>query len=260
MKNRWTYFVLVFWGTAPRALAPQQSAESQQKDQPKYHVTTNPGTVTAINYQNRQQEVQASARAELQAQQEAQARAQADAAGQDAIEKAQQEQQAAAQAQQAAAKAEQEKEQLRAALLQQFNRILPTTDTPGGLKVNISDVLFDTAKYDLRAPAREALAKLSGIIIAHPGLKLQVQGYTDNVGGDTFNQTLSENRANSVRAYLINQGIDPTSVVALGYGKSSPVASNDSAAGRQQNRRVEIIISGEIIGTQIGHTNPTPQQ
>jgi outer membrane protein OmpA-like peptidoglycan-associated protein len=207
-----------------------------------------------------QQEAQARGRAELQAQQESQARAQADAATQEAMQKARQDQQAAAQAQQAAAKAEQEKEQLRAALLQQFNRILPTTDTPGGLKVNISDVLFDTAKYDLRAPAREALAKLSGIIIAHPGLKLQVQGYTDNVGGDTFNQTLSENRANSVRAYLINQGIDPTSVVALGYGKSSPVASNDSAAGRQQNRRVEIIISGEIIGTQIGHTNPTPQQ
>ena len=207
-----------------------------------------------------QQEGQARARAELQAQQEAQARAQADAATQEATQKAQQEQQAAAQAEQAAVKAEQEKEQLRATLLQQFNRILPTTDTPRGLKVNISDVLFDTGKYDLRAPAREALAKLSGIVIAHPGLKLQVEGYTDSVGGDTFNQTLSENRASSVRAYLINQGIDPTAVTALGYGKSNPAASNDNAAGRQQNRRVEIIISGEIIGTHIGHANPTPQQ
>jgi outer membrane protein OmpA-like peptidoglycan-associated protein len=118
--------------------------------------------------------------------------------------------------------------------------------------VNISDVLFDTGKYDLRATAREALAKLSGIVIAHPGLKLQIEGHTDSVGDETFNQTLSENRANSVRAYLINQGIDPTSVTALGYGKSNPVASNDNAAGRQLNRRVEIIISGEIIGTQIG--------
>ena len=207
-----------------------------------------------------QQEGQARARAELQAQQEAQARAQADAATQEATQKAQQEQQAAAQAEQAAVKAEQEKEQLRATLLQQFNRILPTTDTPRGLKVNISDVLFDTGKYDLRAPAREALAKLSGIVIAHHGLKLQVEGYTDSVGGDTFNQTLSENRASSVRAYLINQGIDPTAVTALGYGKSNPAASNDNAAGRQQNRRVEIIISGEIIGTHIGHANPTPQQ
>jgi outer membrane protein OmpA-like peptidoglycan-associated protein len=199
-----------------------------------------------------QQEAQARAQAELRAQQEAQARTQADAATQEAMQKAQQEQQAAAQAQQAAVTAEQEKEQLRAALLQQFNRILPTTDTPRGLKVNISDVLFDTGKYALRAPAREALAKLSGIVIAHPGLKLQIEGYTDSVGDDTFNQTLSENRANSVRAYLINQGIDPTSVSALGYGKSNPVAGNDNAAGRQLNRRVEIIISGEIIGTQIG--------
>src|ERR1700730_203097 len=207
-----------------------------------------------------QQEGQARARAELQAQQEAQARAQADTATQEATQKAQQEQQAAAQAEQAAVKAEQEKEQLRATLLQQFNRILPTTDTPRGLKVNISDVLFDTGKYDLRAPAREALAKLSGIVIAHPGLKLQVEGYTDSDGGDTFNQTLSENRASSVRAYLINQGIDPTAVAALGYGKSNPAASNETAAGRQQNRRVEIIISGEIIGTQIGRANPMPQQ
>jgi outer membrane protein OmpA-like peptidoglycan-associated protein len=144
--------------------------------------------------------------------------------------------------------------------LQQFNRILPTTDTPRGLKVNISDVLFDTAKYDLRPPAREALAKLSGIVIAHSGLKLQVEGYTDTTGGDTYNQTLSESRANSVRAYLINQGIDPTAIAAVGYGKSNPVASNDTAAGRQQNRRVEIIISGEIIGTQIGRADAPPRQ
>jgi outer membrane protein OmpA-like peptidoglycan-associated protein len=94
--------------------------------------------------------------------------------------------------------------------------------------------------------------------VAHPGLKLQVEGYTDSVGGDVFNQTLSENRANSVRAYLINQRIDPTSITAVGYGKSNPVASNDSATGRQQNRRVEMIISGEIIGTHIGGGSQTP--
>ena len=197
--------------------------------------------------------------AEQQAQQEARARAEADTARQRAQEKAQQEQQAATQAQQAAARAEQEKEQLRATLLQQFSRILPTTDTPRGLKVNIADVLFDTAKYDLRVPAREALAKLSGIVVAHPGLKLQVEGYTDIVGSDTYNQTLSENRANSVRAYLISHGIDPTAIAAIGYGKSNPVAGNDTSAGRQQNRRVELVISGEIIGTQIGRVNPPPR-
>ncbi len=140
--------------------------------------------------------------------------------------------------------------------MQQFNRILPTTDTPRGLKANLADVLFATGKFELQPTAREALAKFSGIVIAHPGLKMQVEGYTDITGSDTFNQTLSENRANSVRAYLIAQGIDPTSVTAVGYGKSNPVASNDTATGRQQNRRVEIIISGEIIGTQIGSATP----
>ena len=190
--------------------------------------------------------------AQLQAQQEATARAQADAKAQQEQTTAEQAQQAATQAQQAAAQAEREKEQLRASLLQQFNHILPTTDTSRGLQVNMADVLFDTGKYNLRPAAREALAKLSGIVEAHPGLKLQVEGFTDSVGSDTFNQTLSESRANAVRAYLIAQGIDPTAVTSVGYGKSNPVASNDTAAGRQKNRRVEMIISGEIIGTQIG--------
>ena len=199
-----------------------------------------------------QKAAQENAQAQLQAQQEAQARAAAEA-------RSQQDAQAAAQAQQAAAQAELEKQQLRAALLQQFNRILPTTDTPRGLKANMADVLFATGKYELQPSAREALAKFTGIVLAHPGLKMQVEGYTDSVGSDTFNQTLSENRANGVRAYLIAQGIDPSVINALGYGKSNPVASNDTPAGRQQNRRVEIIISGEIIGTQIGSNNPDQQ-
>lgn len=198
-----------------------------------------------------QRDAQARAQAELQAQQESQARAAAEA-------RSQQDAQAAAQAQQAAAQSELEKQQLRAALLQQFNRILPTTDTPRGLKANLADVLFATGKYELQPSAREALAKFSGIVLAHLGLKMEVEGYTDSVGTDTLNQTLSENRANSVRAYLIGQGIDPNSITAVGYGKSNPVESNDTPAGRQQNRRVEIIISGEIIGTQIG--SPTPAQ
>jgi outer membrane protein OmpA-like peptidoglycan-associated protein len=200
-----------------------------------------------------QQEAAARQQAELESDKAAQAREQAEL-------QARRDAQAAAQAQQAAAQAELEKQQLRAALLQQFNRILPTTDTPRGLRANLSDVLFATGKYELQPNAREALAKFSGIVLGHPGLKMQVEGYTDNVGGDTFNQTLSENRANSVRAYLIAQGIDPTSITAVGYGKSNPVASNDTSSGRQQNRRVEIIISGEIIGTQIGGVNPGTQQ
>ena len=200
-----------------------------------------------------QQDAQARQQAELQAEKDAQARAAAEA-------QSQRDAQAAAQAQQAALQAQQAAAQLRAQLLEQFNRILPTTDTPRGLKANLADVLFATGKFELQPNAREALAKFSGIVLAHPGLKLQVEGYTDSVGSDTFNQTLSENRANSVRAYLIAQGLDPTSISAVGYGKSNPVASNDTAQGRQQNRRVEIIISGEIIGTQIGGAQNQNQQ
>jgi outer membrane protein OmpA-like peptidoglycan-associated protein len=143
-------------------------------------------------------------------------------------------------------------EALRAQLLEQFNRILPTTDTPRGLKVNMADVLFDTGKYDLRPPAREALAKLSGIVLAHPGLKLEVEGYTDSVGSETFNQQLSEQRATTVRQYLIAQGLPENSISSRGFGETAPIASNDTPQGRQQNRRVEIIVSGQVIGTKIG--------
>jgi outer membrane protein OmpA-like peptidoglycan-associated protein len=150
------------------------------------------------------------------------------------------------------AQMEADKVQLRVQLLTQFNAILQTRDTDRGLVVNMSDVLFDTAKYTLRPQAREKLAKLAGIVSGHPGLKLAVQGYTDSVGGDDYNQQLSEQRSQSVRGYLTQQGMPVNSVTAEGFGKSQPVASNDTADGRQQNRRVEIVISGEIIGTVIG--------
>jgi outer membrane protein OmpA-like peptidoglycan-associated protein len=198
--------------------------------------------------------------AERDAAREAQARAEADAARNQADAAALAAQQQTKAAQDAAAKAEADKQALRAALLAQFNRILPTTDTPRGLQVNMADVLFAFGKYDLQPPAREALAKFSGIVLAHPGLHLSVEGYTDSVGSDAFNQTLSEQRATSVRDYLVQQGLDPTSIAATGFGKSNPVASNDTAMGRQQNRRVEIIISGEVIGTKIGAPSAPPQQ
>jgi outer membrane protein OmpA-like peptidoglycan-associated protein len=149
-------------------------------------------------------------------------------------------------------KAEAEKDAMRANLLAQFNRILPTRDTNRGLVVNMGDVLFDTGKYTLRPEAREALAKLSGIVLAHPGLNLEIEGHTDSTGSDEFNQKLSEQRADSVRMYLAEQQISPQSLTARGYGKTMPVASNETAKGRQQNRRVEIIVSGEVIGTKIG--------
>jgi outer membrane protein OmpA-like peptidoglycan-associated protein len=153
-------------------------------------------------------------------------------------------------------KGEAEKVELRAQLLRQFNLILDTRDTARGLIVNMSDVLFDTAKYTLRPEARERLAKVAGILLGHPGLKLEVEGHTDSVGGEAYNQNLSEQRAGSVRDYLIHQGISGMdSVPAKGFGKSQPVASNDTAEGRQRNRRVELIVSGELIGTQIALFN-----
>jgi outer membrane protein OmpA-like peptidoglycan-associated protein len=150
------------------------------------------------------------------------------------------------------AQAEAEKVELRAQLLMQFNAILQTRDTARGLIVNMSDVLFDTAKFSLRPVAREKLAKVAGIVSGHPGLRLDVEGHTDSVGGDEYNQRLSEQRSEAVRDYLTEEGMRGGSVTARGFGKTQPVASNDTASGRQQNRRVELVISGEIIGVSIG--------
>ena len=145
-------------------------------------------------------------------------------------------------------KAESEKEALRAQLLSQFSLILETRDSARGLIVNMSGVLFDTGKYTLRPGAREKLAKVSGIILSHPGLKVEVEGHTDSIGGDEYNQVLSERRSAAVRDYLTQQGMSQSVVTAKGFGKTRPVASNDTAAGRQQNRRVELVVSGEILG------------
>ena len=147
---------------------------------------------------------------------------------------------------------EADKVELRSNLLAQFNAILQTRDTSRGLVVNMSDVLFDTGKFTLRPLAREKLAKLAGIVSGHPGLRLAVEGYTDSVGGDDYNQQLSENRSNGVRDYLTKEGMAGSSVTAKGFGKTQPVATNDTAEGRQQNRRVELVISGEVIGSVIG--------
>jgi outer membrane protein OmpA-like peptidoglycan-associated protein len=126
--------------------------------------------------------------------------------------------------------------------------------------VNMSDVLFDTGKYTLRPAAREKLAKISGIVGTYPELKLAVEGHTDNVGGDAYNQRLSEQRAASVKTYLVKQGVVESNVTAQGFGKTQPVAPNTTAKGRQLNRRVELVVSGEVIGTQIGsgRTQPVP--
>jgi outer membrane protein OmpA-like peptidoglycan-associated protein len=144
-----------------------------------------------------------------------------------------------------------DREELRARLLQQFNLILETRDTARGLVLNMSDVLFDSGKFTLRPLAREKLAKISSIVLGYPSLKLAVEGNTDSVGTEAFNQQLSEQRAEGVRSYLTAQGVPESSTTATGFGKNRPIASNDTSAGRQQNRRVELIVSGEVIGTKI---------
>jgi outer membrane protein OmpA-like peptidoglycan-associated protein len=156
---------------------------------------------------------------------------------------------AAQQSQASAQQAETDKAAMRTRLSEQLNSILQTRDSARGLIVSMSDVLFDTGKYSLKPGAREKLAKVAGILLAYPGLDIQVGGYTDNVGSDGMNQTLSENRAGSVRNYLVEEGVAMNSVSAKGFGNTLPVASNDNSAGRQQNRRVELLVSGDAIGS-----------
>ena len=159
----------------------------------------------------------------------------------------------------AAQQAETDKAAMRTKLSEQLNTILETRDSARGLIVSMSDVLFDTGKYSLKPGAREKLAKVAGILLAYPGLDIAVGGYTDNVGGDAMNQTLSENRAESVRDYLVQEGVATNSVSATGFGNTLPVASNDNASGRQQNRRVELLVSGEAIGTAVNVTTGSLQ-
>jgi len=161
---------------------------------------------------------------------------------------------AAQQSQASAQQAETDKAAMRLKLSEQLNSILQTRDSARGLIVSMSDVLFDTGKYSLKPGAREKLAKVAGILLAYPGLNIEVGGYTDNVGSDAMNQTLSENRAGSVRDYLVQEGVLTNSVSARGFGNTLPVASNDNSSGRQQNRRVELLVSGEAIGNPVNAT------
>ncbi len=186
--------------------------------------------------------------AQLQAQQAAaqQAQAQAESARAQAAQQSaeQQARLAAQQTEQARAQAQQLREQIR----QQLNAILQTQETARGLVVNLSDVLFATGRYNLKQDAQLKLARVSGILLAHPDLKVQVEGYTDNVGGDSYNQKLSEQRADTVQHFVASQGVAAENVTAVGYGMADPVADNKTAAGRAQNRRVEMVVSGPSIG------------
>lgn len=208
--------------------------------------------------QRRAEAEKAQAEAELQRSQallqQQQAQQQAEAAQQAAEDAERQKQEAQLQAQEAdreKQEAIQQKEELRARLLAQLNSVLQTKDTARGLIVSMPDVLFAFNKYNLKPEARERLAKVSGILLAYPDLKLDVEGHTDSIGSDEYNQQLSEKRADSVRGYLVSSGVKPDSVTAQGLGKADPVADNSTAAGRQLNRRVDIVVSGDVIGTQL---------
>src|SRR3984957_15762434 len=186
--------------------------------------------------------------AALAAQQQAQADAEA------ARRATQDAQQQTAAAEQARQQAEQQTEELRPRLLAQLNQVLQTKDSARGLIVSMPDVLFDFNKYTLKPEARERLARISGIVLAYPDLHLQVEGYTDSIGSDQYNQELSEKRAATVRDYLVSSGVSINNVVAEGLGKADPVADNSTAAGRKLNRRVDMVVSGDVIGKEITGT------
>ena len=236
----------------------RQQAEAAKADALRMQQEAQQAAAAAARQQAEAEKASAAALAQQQA-----AQAAADQAARD--RSAAQAQQRAAEAEtekarQAAAQAEAEKAQLRAQLLNQLNSILQTRDSARGLIVNMSDVLFDTGSYTLKPGAREKLAKISGIVLAHPGLSLQIEGHTDSVGGDEFNQQLSERRADSVRDFLAEQGVAPSTITAHGFGKTQPVASNETAEGRQRNRRVELVVNGDAIGNATASAGPVAQR
>jgi outer membrane protein OmpA-like peptidoglycan-associated protein len=181
-------------------------------------------------------------------------RARAEAAAAEAQARAAEAQARAAAANKSAVDANAVREKLRA----QLNSVLATSESARGLIVNMSDVLFDTGKYTLKPNTQVSLAKVSGILQAYPGLRLQVEGYTDSVGSDDYNQKLSENRAGSVRDFLVGQGVQTDNISATGYGKAKPVADNATASGRAQNRRVQLVVSGDAIGVAQSGPDSTP--
>jgi outer membrane protein OmpA-like peptidoglycan-associated protein len=203
----------------------------------------------AAQQQAQQSQLQA-AQSQAQADAAAAAQAQAEAAKARADAEAANARAAAAEAQHQAQASQQDAASVREKLRAQLNAVLATSENARGLIVNLNDVLFDTARYTLKPSAQISLAKIATILQLYPGLKVQVEGYTDSVGGDAYNQKLSENRANAVHDFLVQNGVPPTNITAAGYGKADPVADNGTAAGRAQNRRVNLVVSGQEIGVQ----------
>jgi len=227
------------------ALAQAQSDEDARKRAEAEHAQAD-----AERAQAEAQRQQADA---LAAQQKAQAESEAARLAADQAEKQRQE------AEKQRMEAVRQKEEMRARLLAQLNQVLQTRDTARGLIVSMPDVLFDFNKFTLKPEARERLARISGIVLAYPDLRLEIEGYTDSIGSDEYNQTLSDKRAGAVRDYLVSSSVSANNVTAHGMGKADPIADNGTAAGRKLNRRVEMIVSGDVIGNPAGAASPDGQ-
>jgi outer membrane protein OmpA-like peptidoglycan-associated protein len=227
---------------ADREAQAQADAQAQQAAAAQAQAQAEQSAAQAAQAQQAQQQ------AELAQQQAAQQAQQAELARQQADQQRQQ-------AEQARQQAENDKAQMRARMLQQLNQVLQTRDTARGLIVNMPDVLFDTGKADLKSAARERLAKVAGILIAYPDIHVEIDGYTDSTGSLEFNERLSQQRAESVRSYLGSQGVNSSAITTQGFGPNNPIASNETSSGRQQNRRVELVVSGSSIGQAVGQNS-----
>jgi outer membrane protein OmpA-like peptidoglycan-associated protein len=229
--------------------------EEQQRQQEAQEAKMKAQQEAQQSQMQAQQSQLEAAKAQAQADAAAAAQAQAEAARAKADAEAANAHLQAADAEQKVEEAKREAAATREKLRAQLNAVLETTETARGLVINLGDVLFDTGRYTLKQNAQIALAKVSTILELYPDLKVQVEGYTDSVGSDSYNQKLSENRANAVHDFLIQNGVPASNVTSVGYGKADPVASNDTADGRRQNRRVNMVVSGAAIGVQT--TQPT---
>jgi outer membrane protein OmpA-like peptidoglycan-associated protein len=235
---------------AQAADAQAQAADAQARAAQEARLRADAEAQTAAA-QNQKREAEIAMASAREAQQSAEAARMAAVAEQQKLADAK----AAAEA--SREQAEKDAQGLRERLKDQLNLILMTRDTARGLIVNMSDVLFDTAQSTLKPGAKEKLAKISGILLAYPTLKVTVEGYTDSIGSDDYNQKLSQRRADAVRDYLTSNGISSANIQSVGKGKDDPVATNDTGAGRQQNRRVELVVNGDVIGQPLSSANPS---
>jgi len=231
----------------------KQAAERQLNAENAKRDAENQAQQSQMQAQQSQMQAQQS---QLEAERSRAAQAQADADRARAEAEAADARASAAEANKSATDANAVRERLRS----QLNSVLATSESARGLIVNMSDVLFDTARYTLKPGTQVSLAKVSGILQAYPGLKVQVEGYTDSVGSDDYNQKLSENRANAVRDFLVTQGVQANNITAAGYGKTKPVADNSTSSGRAQNRRVNLVVSGDAIGVTESSPDAAPPQ